>query len=70
MGQWDIIEVLEKNRGRKMTSMDLRKEFKSCTINKSLEKLRHFGLVNFEIRPVVLKKGIRAVYVYWSKELW
>jgi hypothetical protein len=67
VGQFEILRLLEKE-DRKMTSKEIRKELRTCNITRRLEKLRQFGLVNFEILPVFQKRGIRPVYFYWNKE--
>jgi len=67
IGQYEVLRVLEKEN-RKMTSREIRNELGINNISRRLEKLRQFRLVNFEIRPVFQRKGIRPVYFYWRKD--
>ena len=50
MGQTEVYEVLKKKRGRWISSEEIRKELPNLsTICKSLERLRHFGEVEFKL---------------------
>jgi predicted metal-dependent phosphoesterase TrpH len=69
MGQFDILEMLE-GEDRKMTSPEIKRRLGVCNVSHALEKLRQFRLINFEIKPVIQRKGIRPVYFYWRKERW
>ncbi len=67
MGQWEIQKLLEQNKEKEFVSNEIKKALRIRTIHKSLKRLRHFNLINFGIKIVAQKKGIKPVYVYWHK---
>ena len=68
MGQYELLEFLTKNAGRKYTVTQVKKIFNLTSCSVSLRKLNMYGFIKSEPAPSKKGGGIGGLLYYFEKE--
>jgi len=68
MGQYEMLDFLKKNAGKKFTVTELKKIFNLNNCSVSLRKLNMYGFIKSEPAPSKKGGGIGGLTYYYEKE--